>query len=63
MIRQQPLQSRVCGVGEKGNHGNASLDFLLTDLPPLRHYFCKVDRRPIDPPLIVELTMISSSSR
>ncbi|KAI8329967.1 velvet factor-domain-containing protein [Chlamydoabsidia padenii] len=38
MIRQQPLQSRVCGVGEK------------------------VDRRPIDPPLIVQLDIIQPSS-
>ncbi|KAI8080062.1 velvet factor [Halteromyces radiatus] len=33
VIRQQPLQSRTCGVGDK------------------------VDRRPIDPPLIIELQM------
>ncbi|CAO3601211.1 unnamed protein product [Absidia cylindrospora] len=38
LIRQQPLQSRVCGVGEK------------------------VDRRPIDPPLIVELQITTSST-
>jgi hypothetical protein len=45
-LRQQPKQSRMCGVGEKGNIMLLCYSFMA--LKP--SFVILADRRPIDPP-------------
>lgn len=56
-IRQQPVHSRMCGIGERGTEirflNIYSIKILILRLFP-------VDRRPIDPPPVVQIVMNTS---
>ncbi|KAF9554923.1 hypothetical protein CPC08DRAFT_152097 [Agrocybe pediades] len=63
IVRQEPKQARMCGVGGKGGH-----QFAIATIPLLLHCdlfifhytltYIIADRRPIDPPPIVQLRVI-----
>ncbi|KAI8088829.1 velvet factor-domain-containing protein [Halteromyces radiatus] len=62
-LRQQPKQSRMCGVGEKVRGSNqflfaALLVILMANLYIYIYFYSLADRRPIDPPPIVQLRVI-----
>ena len=54
VVRQEPKQARMCGVGGKGIIIHSSYFFLFL----LTFSFSLADRRPIDPPPIVQLRVI-----
>jgi len=56
VVRQEPKQARMCGVGGKGTI--QSFILVLVPRSPATH---KADRRPIDPPPIVQLRVIHPS--
>ncbi|KAJ3738676.1 velvet factor [Lentinula detonsa] len=57
-VRQEPKQARMCGVGGKGSFFTSSLLIKYLNL----HLF-SADRRPIDPPPIVQLRVIDPLQR
>ena len=56
-VRQQPKQARMCGVG-----GTFLSPFFLTAYSPTTHH-PTADRRPIDPPPIVQLRLIDKARK
>ncbi|KZS89473.1 hypothetical protein SISNIDRAFT_475695 [Sistotremastrum niveocremeum HHB9708] len=54
-VRQEPKQARMCGIGGKGT--------LPLPPPPICTNIAIADRRPIDPPPIVQLKVLESPSR
>lgn len=54
VVRQEPKQARMCGVGGKGIYLEVSYFILFYSL----FFFSVADRRPIDPPPIVQLRVI-----
>lgn len=55
-VRQEPKQARMCGVGGKGA-------FILLPVPNLLlMVYVTADRRPIDPPIIVQLRVIDPAA-
>lgn len=61
-FRQQPRQARMCGVGDKG-----AWTSLTSATLPGRALTCArvpstADRRPIDPPPVVQLTVVEKST-
>lgn len=58
VVRQEPKQARMCGVGGKGQcHSEHFLLAVITDFSSL------ADRRPIDPPPIVQLRVIDPATK
>jgi hypothetical protein len=55
-FRQQPRQARMCGIGEKGTASARSPLCGLVKL--IASLLDPVDRRPIDPPPIIQLDVI-----
>lgn len=53
-VRQEPKQARMCGVGGKGERDVRSRS---------SHKLSIADRRPIDPPPIVQLRVIDPAQR
>ena len=53
VVRQEPKQARMCGVGGKGIFQSRILFLLYSPF-----FFWVADRRPIDPPPIVQLRVI-----
>ena len=56
VVRQEPKQARMCGVGGKGTYYTIQLSFSISY--GLTIFFLVADRRPIDPPPIVQLRVI-----
>ncbi len=59
-VRQQPKQARMCGIGGKGLHPLRGL-LLFTVLTVCAS--TTADRRPIDPPPIIQLRVVDPSHR
>jgi len=57
VVRQEPKQARMCGVGGKGRPSKPPVFFFSLELISFL-YFLSADRRPIDPPPIVQLRVI-----
>jgi hypothetical protein len=58
MVRQQPVHARLCSFKEKGNRKLSSIpgnDLHAIFIHRSLHCLKLVDRRPIDPPPIVQL--------
>ena len=71
-VRQEPKQARMCGVGGKGLFASPSsphhlirpkIPSFLPHRTPFSQLSFLADRRPIDPPPIVQLRVIDNSVR